>query len=197
MSFKQYLKTMEGPSIVFTFGRFNPMHKEDYQLVKFMSDFAKKNKYNDVVLYTSFSQNAKKNPLSIVDKILLLKKMVPEGIKVSDDTSLKSAYQILDDLITKKKYTRIAFIVDEDRINSFQSMKKYAAAWSKEIGNNVNFQIHQREGNFQNTGAYMRNLTKEDNFSKFKDMLPKTLASSSEEIFKKVKIGLNINNNKG
>ena len=76
-------------------------------------------------------------------------------------------------------------------------MKKYAAAWSKEIGNNVNFQIHQREGNFQNTGAYMRNLTKEDNFSKFKDMLPKTLASSSEEIFKKVKIGLNINNNKG
>ncbi len=63
MSFKKYLKTLKEPSIVFNFGRMNPMHNEHYILTQDMVELAKKKNYKDIVLYTSFSQNQRKNPL--------------------------------------------------------------------------------------------------------------------------------------
>ncbi len=194
MSFKKYLKTMEGPSIVFTFGRFNPMHQEHYELSKYIGDFAKKNKYDDAVLYTSLSQNAKKNPLSPQDKIMFLKKMVPKDVKVSEDTTLKNSYQILEDLIKNKKYTRIAFIVGEDRVGDFQAMKKYAVTWGEEAGTVVDFQVLQRKGNRSSnmSGTVMRNYAKDNNFEDFKSALPRSLKSFAEEIFKKVQTGLDL-----
>lgn len=185
---------MEGPSVVFTFGRFNPMHNEHYMLSKYIGDFAKKNKYDDAILYTSFSQNAKKNPLSPQDKIMFLKKMVTGQVKVSEDTTLKNSYQILEDLIKNKKYTRIAFIVGEDRVGDFQAMKKYAVTWGDEAGVDVDFQVLQRKGNRSSnmSGTTMRNYAKDGEFDNFKEALPRTLKSYADEIFNKVQAGLGI-----
>ena len=185
---------MEGPSVVFTFGRFNPMHEEHYQLSKFISDYAKKNKFDDAVLYTSLSQNAKKNPLNAQDKIMFLKKMVPKDVKVSDDTSLKNSFQILEDLIKNKGYTRIIFVVGEDRVNDFQSMNKYAQEWGTDVGSVVEFKVIQRKGNRSSkmSGTRMRQLVKDDNYEEFKEALPRSLKSYAEEIFSKTKIGLEI-----
>ena len=194
MSFKKYLKTQEGPGIVYTFGRFNPMHQEHYELSKDIGEYAKKNKLDDAVLYTSFSQNSKKNPLTPGDKIMYLEKMVPKGVRVSHDQSLKNSYQILEDLIKNKKYTKIVFIVGEDRVNDFQAMKKYATQWSAEAGYDVDFKIQQRKGNRSDkfSGTRMRQLVKDNDYEGFKDALPRTLKKYAEEIFNKTKVGLGL-----
>ena len=194
MSFKRYLNQQEGPSIVFTFGRFNPMHEEHYLLTKDLLNYKKKNKVDDAVVYTSFAQNQKKNPLAPGDKIMFLRKMVPNGIQVSDDQSLKNSYNILEDLIKNKKYTRIVFIVGEDRVRDFQGMMKYAKQWGEEAGSFVDFKIQQRKGNRSSeySGTRMRELVKEDDFDNFKKALPKSLQSSAEDIFSKVKVGLGV-----
>ena len=194
MSFKKYLDQQNGPSIVFTFGRFNPMHHEHFLLTKDMLQYKKKNKLDDAVVYTSFSQNTKKNPLNPGDKIMFLRKMVPNGVTVSDDSTLKNSFQILEDLIKNKKYTKIVFMVGEDRVKDFQSMYKYANDWGISIGNNVSFKIEQRKGNRSSnySGTRMRELVKDDNFDEFKEALPASLKSLAQEIFNKTKVGLGL-----
>ncbi len=193
MSFKSYLKTLEQPSVVFTFGRFNPMHQEHYELTKYIQEYAKKNKM-DAIVYTSFSQNPKKNPLTPQDKILFLKEMVPKGVKVSEDGTLKNSFQILEDLIKNKKYTRIVFIVGEDRVQDFQAMYKYSKDWGLELGKDIDFKIVQRKGSRSShlSGTVLRQYVKDNDFNSFKEALPYTLKGLAEEIFRKVKAGLGV-----
>ena len=195
MSFKQYLKTMEGPSIVYSFGRMNPMHNEHYILTQFMVDLAKRKKYQDIVLYTSFSQNQKKNPLYPNDKINFLKMMVPKGVKVSEDTTLKNAFQILEDLIKNKKYTRIAFVVGEDRVKDFQTLYKYAKDWGEEVNSVIDFKIEQRKGSRTKgmSGTDMRQYAKDNDFEKFLKFAPKSLSKKEiQDLFVKTQIGLGV-----
>ena len=193
MSFKNYLKKERGPSVIYTMGRFNPFHIEHSQLFKDMNEYAKKNKIQDEIVYTSFVQNSKKNPLFPQDKIMYIKKILPQGMKISEDTSIKNAFQALEDLI-KKGYTKIIFMVGEDRVKDFQSLARYAKQWATENDTYVDFKIEQRKGSRTSnvSGTEMRNLAKEGNFNEFKKMLPKKLQKDAEEIFQKTRIGLGI-----
>jgi len=188
MSFKNYLKSQNGGSVVYNFGRMNPPHKEHLTLIEDMLAYAKKYKYDDVFVYTSKVQNAKKNPLNYNDKIFYLKEMVPGGVTVPDNT-YKNAWEILENLI-KNGYTKIMFMVGEDRINDFQSMYKYAKQWGEEKGVYVEFKIERRKGSRGISGTDMRNFTKEGDFSSFKEGLPKPLKKHAKDIFEKVQRGL-------
>ena len=194
MSFKKYLDQQNGPSIVFTFGRFNPMHQEHYLLSKSLLEYKKKNKFDDAVLYTSLSTNVRKNPLTIGDKVLFLRKMVPNGVTVSDDMSLKNSFQILEDLIKNKKYTNIVFIVGDDRVRDFQGMYKYAKDWGADVGIDVLFKVEQRKGNRKSkySGTRMRQLVKDGDFEGFLEALPASLKSIAKDIFDKTKVGLGL-----
>ena len=191
MGFKSYLKNLDDEkSIVFTFGRFNVFTAGHQFLWDFVEKQAKKIR-GDAQIFTSFSQNAKKNPLTPQDKIMYMRKVIKTA-SVSDDTSLKNAFQITEDLI-KKGYTNLQFVVGADRRNDFDALKKYTKEWSEgratiEI---ISFSGSSRIGNY--SGTRMRQLAKEDNFEEFSDDLPKGFnKSDKEEIFKKTKIGLGI-----
>ncbi len=191
MSFKSYLKNQEDEkSIVYTFGRFNPFTKGHQALWEFVEKQAKKIRA-DATVYTSFSQNQKKNPLTPQDKIIYMRKIIKKA-RVSDDTSLKNAFQITEDLI-KKGYTRLQFVVGADRKNDFDSLKKYAKQWSDgaatvEI---ISFSGNSRIGNY--SGTRMRTLAKEDNFKDFAADLPAGYSKKEqEEIFEKTKNGLGV-----
>jgi nicotinic acid mononucleotide adenylyltransferase len=194
MSFKKYLEIQNAPSIIFSFGRFNPPHKEHGLLFDDLEYFGKKEKIQDVVLFTSFTQNAKKNPLNPQDKIFYLRKMVGEKTKVSDNQSLKSPFAILEDLIKNKNYQRIIFLVGEDRVSDFQRMYKYAEDWGDELGKYIDFKIQKRKGSRTKgiSGTAMRNFAKENDFESFKDMLDSSLQKYAMEIFKKTREGLNV-----
>ncbi len=193
MSFKKYLEDKNTPGIVFCFGRFQPPTSGHLEMFNFMSKYAKKHKM-DAVIYTSSTQNAKKNPLNFNDKTMYLELGAPKGVKVSKDGTLKNAFQILEDLIKNKKYQRIAFVVGGDRINDFNDMKKYAKQWGIEAGiGEVNLQIIS-SGNRKPgvSGTAMRNFAKEGDFEGFKNGLAKSLHKYAIEIYKKTRQGLRV-----
>jgi len=193
MSFKKYLDKIQEPSVIFTFGRNNPIHKEHEMLFKDLYDYSKKHKYKDAIVYTSWSHNHKKNPLSPKDKIYFIRKIVPKGVRVSDDTSLINPYQILEDLIKNKKYKRIGFMVGEDQYNAFQALKKYAKQWGDEIGEEIDFKVLKRKGKRTKgiSGTDMRNYTKNNDFESFKKYAPSKLTNEEiKDLFEKTKNGL-------
>lgn len=188
MGFKNYLKNQDLPGIAFVFGRTNPPtsgHQENFDE---LGKYAKKNRM-DAVIYTSFTQNAKKNPLSPGDKLYYLEKMAPSNVQVSNDNTLKNAFQILEDLIKNKGYKRIAFLVGSDREGDFQSMKKYAKEWSDgEATLEVVVSGKRKPGV---SGTDMRNYAKENDYEGFKANLPRTIkGKDAEDLFNKVKAGL-------
>ncbi len=188
MGFKSYIQNINTPGIAFVFGRTNPPtigHQENFDE---LGKYAKKNRM-DGVIYTSFSQNEKKNPLKPADKIYFLNKMAPKNVSVSNDTSLKNAFQILEDLVKNKGYKRIAFLVGSDRENDFQSMKKYADEWSNGEAHLDIIVTGQRKQGV--SGTDMRNFAKNGDLEGFSKFAPKTLKKDDVlELFKKTQAGL-------
>ena len=174
---------------MFTFGRFNIFTRGHQFLWEFVEKQAKKIRA-DAIIYSSYSQNPKKNPMHPSDKIFYMKKVIKS--KVSDDASLKNAFMIAEDLV-KKGYTKIQFIVGADRKNDFDAMKKYVNQWSdgKSTLEIISFSGKSRIGNY--SGTRMRNLAKENNIEEFIADLPKGFSKKEQlEIFEKTKTGLGL-----
>ncbi len=195
MSFKQFhtsrMKDYDLPGIAFTFGRFNPMTSGHYENFLVLKSYAKKHKM-DPMIYTSWSQNAKKNPLTPADKLYFLNKVAPKDVKVSNDMSLKNSFSILEDLIKNKGYKRIAFLIGGDRANDFNTMKKYAQEWSSGSATLEIVVSGQRKKGV--SGTDMRNHVKDDNFDSFADGLPPRGLTYQEklDLFDKVKAGMGV-----
>ena len=86
-------------------------------------------------------------------------------------------------------------MVGEDRINDFQSLKKYANDWGNDINETIDFQLLKRTGKRKKgfSGTDMRNYAKENDFENFKKHAPSSLTNQQiEELFEKVKIGLGL-----
>ena len=189
MSFKNYLNSKKEleklKGAVFTFGRFNPITKGHAENVNFLKDKAKKLKATPL-LYTSQSQNAKKNPLKFEDKVHYLEKFF--NLNVPKNKALKNAFQILEDL-AKQGYERVYFIVGEDRVNDFQAMKKYAKDWGIK-----HFEIIESGKRTKGvSGSDMRNYVKAGDFESFKKNLPaKATNKDAEDLYALVHTGLDL-----
>ena len=192
MSFKKYLKGQEGRCIVWTFGRFSPIHIEHELLIQDLGKIATQNKC-DAVVFSSHTVNQKKNPLSFGDKIFYLRQITPSNVRV-DDSNFKNSYDVLEDLIKNKGYTKIIYVVGEDRVKDFQGMYKWAKKWGDEKDVFIDFKIQQRKGKRTQgvSGTDMRQFAKDDDYDKFKAILPKKLYKYSKELFLKTRKGLGI-----
>ena len=192
MSFKKFMKDQEEEnSVIFCFGRFNVMTQGHQALWEYIGKQARKMKA-DGIIFSSFSQNQKKNPLSPGDKIQYIRKVLPKGTTISDDSSLKTAFQITEKLI-KDGYTNLTFVVGADRINDFNSLHKYTKEWSNGEAriNIVSFSGNSRIGDF--SGTKMREQAKDQNFEGFANDLPKGFTKKeAKEIFNKTRAGLGL-----
>ena len=100
---------MNKESVVFTYGRFNPPHLGHKMMIAEMLKFNKK-----VVVVVSHSKNNNKNPLSVSQKIGILKTWFPKlDIRASSKNMsiAKIANSFKNDSI---------MVVGEDRANSFK-----------------------------------------------------------------------------
>lgn len=181
----QHLLEAESSGVAFTFGRMNPITKGHEENIKELQKIAKDNKLIPII-YTSFSQDNKKNPLNFKDKIKYIKKFFKRGnTQVSVNPKLKNAFQILEELA--KTHKKIYFIVGEDRISDFKSMEKYA----KEYGVTDFKIIESGKRTSGISGTKMREFAKNDDFDSFKKNLPSSaIESDAEDLFEKVKEGL-------
>ena len=163
-NFKNYLTEKE-QSVIFTFGRFNPITKGHQQNVNELISLGKK--FNATpILFLSQSQDAKKNPLNFEDKVNLANRFF--DIKVSTNAKLKTAYQILEDL-GKQGYKTVYFVVGEDRVKEFGRMGGYAPDYGIE-----NFEVVSSGARTKGvSGTDMRNYVLNDDFDSFKKNAPK------------------------
>ncbi len=190
MGFKNYIKNLEDEkTMVFTFGRFNPFTKGHRMLWDAVLKESKKQRA-DGKIYTSWSQNSKKNPLTPGDKVMYIKKALPKGLTVSEDQSLRNTQQIAKDLIAKG-YTKLVLVVGADRLSDFDAMKKQVKEFSDgettlEV---VSFSGKSRIGDY--SGTKMRQMARDGDFEGFYNDLPSGLnKKEAQQMFEKVQAGL-------
>ncbi len=114
-SFNSFLTEAKDKGAVFTFGRFNPPTTGHGKLV---AKLKKESKGDDVLLFTSHSNDKVKNPLSHKDKIKYLRNFFG---KIVADVNARTVFEIATEL-HKKKYKRISMVVGSDRIREFETL---------------------------------------------------------------------------
>ena len=108
---------------MFAFGRFNPPTTGHAKLVDMMSRLAKKVQ-GDALLFSSHSNDKKKNPLPHKVKVNYLRKFFGKKVKVPDVTA-RTVFEIANALYSQG-YRSIYMVAGSDRIREFDALlKKY------------------------------------------------------------------------
>jgi len=121
-SFKEYKNDRAGNKAIYaTFGRFNPPtigHEKLFKRLKTIADADNA----DYLIYSSQSQDKKKNPLDYDTKINFLRKMFPEFARhFVLNKKIKNALQIAT-AAYDEGYNRFVFVVGGDRIADFKKL---------------------------------------------------------------------------
>ena len=130
-SYEKFIKEVKGTTAVFTFGRFNPPTIGHEKLLNVVGSTATKAKAESFV-YTSHSQDAKKNPLSNDQKIVFMKMMFPKHRTSFMRTEAKTALHALSEIHKTGKFSKVIMVVGSDRVREFKTLlNKYNDIESK------------------------------------------------------------------
>ena len=111
--------------LVFSFGRFNPPTTGHEVLLKKVVAVSKKENA-DAMVYSSQSNDPKKNPLPYKEKTKFMKAMFPKHKKVIQyDVGVKNAFDTLS-TVYAKGYRDVTMVVGSDRVTEFEKiLNKY------------------------------------------------------------------------
>ena len=128
MFLQQLFESIDKRHASFCFGRMNPPTLGHKQLA---DTVAKAAAGGDYFIFTSQTQDSKKNPLDYATKVKFLKALMPEhSSHIVQDPSLKTIMQIAQWLYTKG-YRSVTFVAGSDRLDNFQELlNKYNGAES-------------------------------------------------------------------
>jgi hypothetical protein len=190
------LEEAKGGTVVMGWGRMNPITSGHEKLVSKIKDVARKEGATPVV-YLTHSQDAKKNPLSYNDKVMLAKKAFGNMIQKSNAKTIMQAMAELE-----KKFTKVILVVGADRI------KEFDALLNKYNGKDYNFDSIQVVSAGERTdpdsddakqmtadtmsASVMRKLASEGDFETFKKGLPKRLQRNAQDVYDMVRAGMKI-----
>ena len=189
-SFKEHLLEAKNKPVVFTFGRFNPITKGHGELIDFV---VKKARGGTGMIFTSQSNDVKKNPLPYKDKIKYLKKFFPRAV-IMDIPKLKTPFQILE-WLSDQGYTDVSFVVGSDRVADFEKRIRPYVDQKDKTKPHYSFDkfevINSGERKAGVSGTDMRNHASKDDFDAFKAGMPKGVSNGdAQALFKTVKKGM-------
>ena len=111
-------------SVVFTFGRFNPPTTGHMKLIEKIVKVAKQNSA-DYRIFLSRSQDSKKNPLKLKDKVKYLKLSAPKYKSAIRSEEVINVFDILVNL-HEAGYEKVIMVVGSDRVSEFKNiLNKY------------------------------------------------------------------------
>ena len=120
---KRFISEAKNRPVVFAFGRFNPPTTGHAKLVDVLNRLAKK-VGGDAMVFTSHSNDKKKNPLNHKQKVNYLRKFFGKKVKVPD-VSARTVFEIANALYSQG-YRSIYMVAGSDRIREFDALlKKY------------------------------------------------------------------------
>ena len=124
-SYEQFIKEARGSTAVFTFGRFNPPTIGHEKLLNVVASTASKVR-GDQYVFSSHSQDAKKNPLTNDQKVVFMKMMFPKHRRSIMKTDVRTAFEAVSELHSMNKYSKIVMVVGSDRVREFNTvLNKY------------------------------------------------------------------------
>jgi len=190
------LEEAKGGTVVVGWGRMNPITSGHEKLVNKIKDVAKKTNGTAQVFLTH-SQDAKKNPLTYDDKVMLAKKAFGNIIVKSKSKTIIQAMQEL-----QGKYSKVILVVGADRIAEFDKLlqryngKDYSFDSIEVVSAGDRADPDSEEAKTMTADAMsasvMRKLASEGDFEKFKKGLPKALVRHAQDVYDMVRGGMKI-----
>ena len=195
----ELLKRNTGRSkpVVFAFGRLNPPTIGHQKLIERVITIAKRVK-GLPVLYVSASQDKRKNPLTVKQKVDYLKKVYPRGIKILPAIGSERTFMEILKNRFDKKFTDVYMIAGSDRVAEFKRLiKQYN-------GKDYNFDttevVSAGERDPDATGATgmsaskMRDFAMRNDYTSFKKgLITGTKEKDAMKLFKDLKKGMGVN----
>ena len=130
-SFSKFLEEKQSTA-VFSFGRFNPPTTGHQKLLQKIIQTANQQS-GQPMMFVSYSQDAKKNPLTAKQKIAYIKKMFPKesrALELKDNSSIRNAIDVATAL--HGNYENLVMVVGSDRVRDFKTLlNKYNGAESR------------------------------------------------------------------
>jgi len=120
-TYQQFLKENSGKTAVYTFGRFNPPTIGHEKLLRVVQTTSTK-EGGDYFIYTSHSQDSKKNPLTHKQTIHFLKLIFPKHRPYVEDSLSKTALEAASEIYDKSGYSKLVMVVGSDRVSDFKSL---------------------------------------------------------------------------
>ena len=181
-------------TLTVAFGRFNPPTVGHGKL---LSAAKKAAAGEDLKIYPSRSQDAKKNPLDPDMKVSFMKKMFPDFSEVIiNDDEMKSIFDVLV-AADEAGYRNVNIIVGSDRQAEFENL---ATKYNGELYNFENIRVisagvrdSDAEGVEGMSASKMRKAVSEDDFESFRKGTPKELDDGdTTALFDAVRTGMKI-----
>ena len=182
---KALQEAQHSDSLVMTFGRFNPPTIGHRWLFQQMLNIATRERA-EAFVFTSHSQDKKKNPLSYVEKCELVSKLLPRGLRLVR-TNARNMIEIVKEIAGYNRFRKLIVVVGDDRLDSFSWIDK-----SKEEFGLTKVELKSagtRSGasNIQNASATaLRNAVKAGDMETFMEYSPFD-AKTSEKVFNLIK----------
>lgn len=201
-TFKSYLQEQDSIGYL-AFGRFNPPTIGHEKLLDTIASKARGNAYK---IFSSQSQDSKKNPLDYQTKVKFMRKMFPKHARnIIMDKSVKN---FLDAAVHmhNKGYKNLVMVAGSDRVKEFETLlKKYNGVESRHglfDFNSVNVisageRDPDAEGATGMSASKMRAAASDNDFPKFLMGLPKGVTDNlAKDLFNSVRKGMDLKENR-
>lgn len=181
-------------TVVMTFGRFSPPTNGHELLIRAVVNVASKNNA-DHVIFASRTQDSKKNPLSVVQKVAYLKHSFRGVNIVAASNQIRTFIEAVKSL--SGKYDNLIMVAGSDRVPEYDSLlKKYNGTEFKFKSIEV-VSAGERDPDSDTASGMsatkMRQSAAENNFSKFRQGTPTAMtAAMARRMFDDVRAGLGI-----
>ena len=185
-------------TLTVAFGRFNPPTVGHGKL---LAAAKKASAGEDMKIYPSRSQDAKKNPLDPDMKVSFMKKMFPDYAEnIINDDEMKSIFNVLT-TADEQGYRNVNIIVGSDRQSEFENL---ATKYNGDLYNFENIRVisagvrdADAEGVEGMSASKMRKAVMDDDFKAFRSGTPKELDDGdTQALFDAVRAGMGVKKKK-
>jgi len=199
MKFSDFLREQKEKHAVLAFGRMNPITNGHEKVVKTVKKLAKEvGGSHHIVL--SHSQDAKKNPLTVEQKIKHAKHAFADTNFTAASTKAPTFFDHAEALY-KKGVTHLHMISGSDRVGEYEKLlNKYNGTQKGARFNFKSIQVHSAgerdpdaEGVTGISASKMREAAKEGDFDTFKKGAPSTMSTAqAKQMYNDVRKGMRL-----